>query len=177
SACSPCSTRSPSTTGARASTRRTAARVGRGDRTATPPATRRAIRPRATRRRATPRRATPRRATRSRRRRSRSRLVERLVAGDAARAVEPGTGRRRLGGRVPEHHLDDGDVLLVAGDEAVAVVLAAEAAVQRRAGTELAPTELRELPCRHVRGERLHQVAAAERKPEERADARELAQR
>src|SRR5712692_4864877 len=51
------------------------------------------------------------------------RLVQGLVAGDAAGAVEPGAWRRRLRRRVPEHHLDNGDVLLVAGDVAVAVVL------------------------------------------------------
>src|SRR6185437_9421113 len=117
--------------------------------------------------RATP----PRPATRSRRTRSRSLLL------DAAGAVEPGARRRRLRGRVPQHHLDDSDVLLVARDEAVAVVLAAEAAVQGRAGAELHPGELDELPRREVRRERLHQVAAAEREPEEGAGARELAQR
>src|SRR5579862_5549257 len=157
------STRWPSTTRARASIRPTTAR-GRRRRAAT---------------RAAPR---PTRSPRSRSRRRRrppppaTRLLERLIADDAARPEEAGARSGRLRRGVAEHFLHHLDVLLGRVDVPV-VGGAAQAAVHDVAGAELHPAELHEVPGGHVGRDRRKQVRPVERQREEARRARELRKR
>src|SRR5947209_15995777 len=104
-------------------------------------------------------------------------LLEFLVADDAAGTEEAGSGRRRLRRGGPEHFLDDLDVLLGAGDVAVAGRRPAQPAVHGVAGAELHPGELDEIPGGEVGRDRREERRPVERQREEPRRARELRKR